>query len=242
MAIARGAEPYFLPGGEQGVLLVHGFTGSPSDMRMLGDFLHNLGYTVLAPRLAGHGTHPADMAVTRWPHWYAAAEDGYHLLRGFCRDISVVGLSMGGLIALQLAAEQQVKKVVSLSAPIYIADKRLPLLPVYRMFRKFVPQQRRQYAGHDNSFCYDCTPLDSLNSLLEYIKKVDKLLPLVTVPVLLVQSRNDHTVKPESVQHIYKQLSSACKEIQWLKRSGHIVTLDMERDRAFEIIADFLEG
>ncbi len=93
--LMAGAEPFLLPGGEQGVLLVHGFTGSPSEMRLLGEYLNGQGYTVLAPRLAGHGTRVEEMITTGWPMWYENVEDAYHLLSGLCPDITAVGLSMG---------------------------------------------------------------------------------------------------------------------------------------------------
>ena len=122
MTIQPGAEPFLLPGGTKGVLLIHGFTGSPSEMRLLGDYLHQLGYTVLAVRLCGHGTNVKELRETNWRHWFSTVENGYHILKGLCSKITVVGLSMGGLLSLKLAAEYPVSKVVSLSTPIYIAD------------------------------------------------------------------------------------------------------------------------
>ncbi|XEQ94171.1 Carboxylesterase [Sporomusa carbonis] len=237
-----GAEPFFLPGGEKGVLLVHGFTGSPSEMRLLGEYLNNLGYTVLAPRLPGHGITPEEMAKTVWPHWYGSVEDGYHFLTGVCSNIAAVGLSMGGLLTLKLGSEYPLSKLAVLSTPIYIANKRLKLLPVYRMFTNYVSKQRRRLpeTGQLYSVSYDVTPLNSLASLLELIKHVDKLLPAITIPALVIQSKKEHTVKPESAQYIYDKLGSQEKQLVWLNKSGHIITLDMERDYVFQEISRFL--
>lgn len=241
MAIMKGAEPFLLPGGKRGVLLTHGFTGSPSEMRLLGEFLHAKGFTVLAPRLLGHGSTVEEMARTSWFDWYAAVEDGYHLLQGLCSEIYPVGLSMGGLLTLKLASEYRVDKVAVLSAPIHIADKRLPLLPVYSMFRGFVPKRRkRMNVDPIYSVSYQTTPLKCLQSLLQLIKTMDTVLPLVTVPALVLQSKAEHTVLPESAQYIYDRLSSHDKKLVWLDRSGHIVTLDMERDKVFHILAEWL--
>ncbi|VBB07540.1 serine aminopeptidase s33 [Lucifera butyrica] len=242
MAIIRGAEPFILPGGSRGALLIHGFTGAPSEMRLLGEFLHNKGFTVLAPRLCGHGTSPEEMARTQWPHWYSAVEDGFHILTGLCSEIVVVGLSMGGLLGLKLTAEYpSITKVVSLSTPIRIADKRLPLLPLYRVFRDYAPKKRRRLKVDPfYSVCYETTPLKSLSSLLELIRHVDKLLPLIDRPALIMQSRVEHTVRPESAQHIYQRLGSKEKKLIWLEKSGHIVTLDVEKEQVFETIAEFL--
>lgn len=243
MAIIQGAEPFLLPGGRQGVLLIHGFTGSPAEMRLLGEHLNREGYTVLAPRLSGHGTSAADMAKTAWPHWYGAVEDGYHILRNLCDRIHVVGLSMGGLMALKLAAEYPVGRLVSLAAPIYINERRLPLLPLYRLFRNYAPKKRKKMeVDPQYNIGYDETPLASLSSLLSLIKQVDSLLPSVTVPVLIIQSKNEHTVRPESASHIYRALGSREKKLIWLTKSGHVVTLDNEREQVFAEVTRFLKG
>lgn len=241
MAIIRGAEPFLLPAGRRGVLLVHGFTGSPSEMRLMGEFLQQRGFTALGPRLCGHGTSTAEMAGTSWPHWYSAVEDGYHFLKAVCDDVAVVGLSLGGLLALKLASEYPVRSIVSLNTPIFIADKRLPLLPLVRLFRSFMPKKRRPLAVDASySISYDQTPLNSLGSLLELIKEVDGLLPQIDASTLVIQSRREHTVRPESAEHIYDRLGSPDKKLVWLERSGHVATLDVEHRELFEIVADFL--
>lgn len=242
MALIHGAEPFLLPGGRRGVLLVHGFTGSPAQMRLLGDYLHALGYTVYGPRLCGHGTTVEEMAQTGWRHWYSAVEDGYHILKTMCDEVVVAGLSMGALLAFNLAAEYPVRKVASLSAPVYIADRRMPLLPVYRMFRKYVPQKRRKVdVDPIYDIYYELAPLSSLESLVQLISHVDRLLPWITVPALVIQSRNEHTVKPESAEHIYGQLGSRDKTLTWLEKSGHLITLDVEREQVFAQIAAFFD-
>lgn len=242
LAILEGAEHFFLPGGTSGVLLIHGFTGSPAEVRLLGDFLHKEGYTVLAPRLSGHGTTVEDMAKTRWPNWYSSVEDAYHILRAMCSNIIVIGLSMGGLLALKLAAEYQVDKLISLSTPIFIADKRLNMLPVYRMFRNFIPKRRKVYADIDPKYSvgYAATPLSSLSSLLHLIQQVEILLPKIYAPLLIVQGWHDHTVQPQSAQYIYDSVASEEKTLMWLEKSGHIVTIDIEREHVFRKISDFL--
>lgn len=240
----EGAEPLFLLGGDCGILLIHGFTGSPAEMGLLGEFLHKKGYTILAPRLSGHGTTVEDMVNTEWSHWYSSVEDAYHILKAVCSRIVVVGLSMGGLLALKLSTEYTVDKVISLSAPIFIADKRLNLLPIYRMFRRFVPKRRKVYKDIPKQYtvCYNLTPLRSLSSLLVLLKQVDTLLPSVTVPTLIIQGKHDHTVEPRSAEHIYNKVGSAEKKIIWLNKSGHIVTIDIEHERVFQHIAEFLEA
>lgn len=242
VTIMEGAEPLFLLGGKHGVLLIHGFTGSPSEMGLMGEFLHNEGYTVLVPRLCGHGTTVEEMASTKWSHWYSGVEDGYHLLKQICDKITVIGLSMGGLLALKLASEHPVDKIVSLSTPIYIVDKRLDMLPIYRLFRNFMPKKRKKFAGIASKYnvCYTATPLSSLSSLLDLIRHVDGLLPTIHTTILIIQGKHDHTVQPKSAVYIYDTIASLEKKILWLEKSGHIVTLDIERETVFREIAAFL--
>lgn len=118
--IMSGAEPFFLPGGRTGVLLIHGFTGLPAELLLMGKYLQAQGYTVLGVRLAGHGTTAEDMSHMTGEDWLDSVRDGYALLRGCCDRVVAGGHSMGGLLALLLAAEQEVMGVISMSAPIYM--------------------------------------------------------------------------------------------------------------------------
>ncbi len=241
MAIIRGAEPFLLRGGEKGVLLVHGFTGSPAEMRLLGEFLQKQGYTVLGVRLDGHGTTPQDLAQTNWTNWYGSVENGYHILQGICKDVAVIGLSMGGLLAIQLAAEYPLSKLVSLSAPIHIYDRRIAVVPLAKYFRTFVAKKRRQYDVNPiYAVGYDKMPLSGLHSMVKMIQHVQSILPQINIPVLIIQSRKEHTVKPESAEFIYRHIGSNNKKLIWLERSGHIITLDIEKEFVFACISNFL--
>lgn len=241
MALMRGAEPYLLPGGKQGVLVVHGFTGSPGEVKLLGEYLHTKGFTILGPRLCGHGTTVAEMAKTNRHEWYSSVEDGYHLLSGLCKEIAVVGLSMGGLLSLKLASEYKVSKVVSLSTPIYIADKRVPYIKLYSLIHQYVPKKQRKYkVPAEYLACYDQTPLRTVNEVSSLIREVQPLLPKIAVPLLVVQAKHEHTVRPESARYIYEHAGSKEKQLIWLEKSGHVVTLDIEREFVFEQVAQFL--
>ena len=243
LKLMAGAEPFLLRGNSRGVLLLHGFTGAPAEMRLLGEHLHRQGYTVLAVRLPGHGTDIRDMEPTNWKHWYGAAIDGYHILTGLCTEIHVVGLSMGGLLALKLSAEYPVHSVAALSAPVFLADRRIKLLPLYRLFRRYAAKKQRDYDIAAKLFVgYDSTPLSSLSSLLELIIQVPQDIDEITCPTLLVQSRREHTVRPESASFLFEQIKSPVKELFWLEKSGHIVTLDNERELVVDKISEFLSS
>lgn len=238
----EGAEPFLLQGSTDGVLLIHGFTGSPAEVRLLGEFLHKKGYTVLAPRLCGHGTTVEEMANTKWPQWYSSVEDAYHILKGMCSKITVIGLSMGGLLGFKIATDYQVEKIISLSAPIFITDKRLDMLPVYQMFREFVPKKRKKYVDIDPKYTvgYSATPLKGISNLVDLIEEIKKILPNIQEELLIIQGRRDHTVQPRSAEYIYEHVASLQKKLVWLEKSGHIVTLDIEREEVFKQIATFL--
>lgn len=242
--ILEGAEPFLLQGGSEGVLLVHGFTGSPAEMLLLGEFLHERGYTVLGPRLCGHGTNPEELAETDWKNWYHSVCDGYYLLKSLCEKIHVVGLSMGGLLSMKLAVEFDIEKVVSLSAPIYIADRNLRFLPpIEKTAGMYVPKKRRciPHLPERYSVAYQSMPLRSIHNLLAVIDQVIEALPKLEKPILIVQSKSDHTVLEKSGSYIYEHCGSMEKELLWLEKSGHLVTLDVEHDLVFEKIAEFIQ-
>lgn len=239
--IMSGAEPFLFKGGSRGVLLIHGFTGTPAEMRLLGEFLQEKNFTVLGIRLPGHGTDVRDMELTNWRHWYGTAIDGHYLLSGLCDEINVVGLSMGGLLTLKLATEFPLNRIVAMSTPIFLRTRRLPLLPLYRAFRRFIPKKRRLYDADPRYYIgYDRTPIASLSSLLDLIESVQTDLEKVHCDTLLIQSRREHTVRPDSANYILEHLGTAQKELFWLEKSGHVVTADIEREAVFAKIAVFL--
>ncbi len=120
------AEPFFFPGRPTGCLLVHGFTGAPKEMRWLGEYLAGQGHTVLGVRLSAHATQPEDMIRSRWWDWVASVEDGWAMLSGCTERIFVIGLSMGGILALLSASYQPVAGVVAMAVPHHLPqDPRL---------------------------------------------------------------------------------------------------------------------
>ena len=135
------AEPFFFPGGPTGVLLVHGFTGAPKEMRWMGEYLAKQGYTVLGVRLAGHATQPADMLRVTWQDWLTSVEDGWHLLRGAADQVFVAGLSMGGTLALLLASQVEVAGVIAMSTPYEMSpDPRLRFIKWLRWIYPSAPK------------------------------------------------------------------------------------------------------
>lgn len=242
--IVSGAEPFFYPGGKQGVLLVHGLTGSPAEMLLLGRYLHASGYSVIAVRLAGHATTPEDLACTSWHDWYASVCDGYYLLSGYCETVSVIGMSMGGVLALLLSADVAIKKTVCISTPIFISPRRgLDALPPRSACTDLYVAKRHHRFATAPEYCnisYAKMPLLSVHELLASITYLKERLADVDVPTFVIQSKRDHTVDEKSGQYIYEHIKNENKEILYLQNSSHLVVLDMEKELAFARIKEFL--
>ena len=240
----EGAETFLLEGNNgKAVLLLHGYTGTTAEMRPLGNHLHSLGYTVLCPRLPGHGTSVEDLNETVASQWVAAAKLGYAILAKQYSKIYVAGLSMGGLLAIVIAATEKVERAALLATPIFLQDKRAPFLPILRYFIHYLPKHKRNY--HEmQKYCqaYDRMPTKPLTSLFALIKACKKeLVQKITVPCIVLQSTIEHTVKPKSAQYIYDNLGTPkeAKKLVWLEKSGHILTLDAEHEKVFQTVADF---
>ena len=211
-------------------------------MRLLGEYLYQQGLTVLGVRLAGHGTTPQDLNETKWQDWYKAVSDGVYRLQAGCDRVSIVGLSMGGLLTIKAAAELPVAKAAILAAPIYVCDRRAPYLPLLRFFIRYLKKRQRQYqVPASYSVCYHIMPVKPLSSLFELVDLCKKkYLQSIKIPCLVMQSKVEHTVKPASAQYIYDHLGTADKKLVWYHHSGHILTLDNERDDVFQKIYEFL--
>lgn len=245
MKVIEGAEEFFLAGNNnKGVLLIHGYTGTPAEMRLLGDYLQQEGYTVLGVRLPGHGTEPWALNEIQWQNWYEEVEKGFYRLQQSCREVMVAGLSMGGLLAMVTAAKLPVTKAVFMAAPIYVQDWRAPLLPLLKYFIPYLKKKKRNYfTAEKYNIAYNVMPVKPLSSLFALIKLCkNEMLPQITIPCLVMQSTKEHTVKPSSAFYIYAHLGSKRKELVWYHQSGHILTLDIEREDVFKKISEFFRS
>jgi carboxylesterase len=247
--ILQGGEPFYFPGNDIGCLLVHGFTATPQEVRWLGEFLAHEGYTVLGIRLAGHATDVADLARSRWHDWLASVEDGYYLISGRCKEIVVLGLSLGGALALLLSNQFPVAGVVAMSTPHRLPpDPRLrllrpalkPLSAIYRYSKKG-PSDWNALDAKEARVQYDYRPLRSVIELDLVLAEMRKILPQLSIPVLLMHSKSDHFVPPEHVILNFDLIGSAEKEMIWVEKSNHIITCDCDRDQVFSVAADFIK-
>lgn len=240
-----GGEGYFWPGTEtEGILLVHGFTGSPAELRELGELLAKDGYTVLGLRLAGHGTSPEELEQVSYTQWQEQVQDAVNKLRQTCKTVTVIGLSMGGLLALYAGAACPVNRLVVLSTPIYLFDWRVHFLWLAdRLPYKALPKKWRHVDAPERyDVAYHCMPIKGVHELKKLLVEVkNRWVSQVDVPILIIQSRADHTVRPESAQFIYDAVASRKKKLLWLPEARHVLTLYTGREKLYEAIRSFLE-
>ena len=191
----------------------------------------------------GHGTTPEDLATKSWTDWFNAVEEEYLKLQQSYRLVIPMGLSMGGVLAMHLAAQHQVRGFVSLSAPIFLLDERVYKIDEYE-FEYYVKERTPEAEAHilaEGRFSYDAIPLKALSSLLELIDLVKEELGEIKASALILQSQDDTLVNPQSAEYIYDHLGSKEKELIWLEKSGHVITLGVERQLVFERIEQFLQ-
>jgi carboxylesterase len=242
--IIPSAEPFFFPGNNIGCLLVHGFTGAPKEMRWLGEYLNKVGYSVLGVRLAGHATKPEDMARMHWEDWIASIEDGYFLLSGMVNHIFIIGLSLGGILSIQFAAHHPVSGLVTMSVPYAMPDDpRLPFIRPMSLVMPFIKQGPDEFHNPEaakDHVSYPVMPTKSVIQLRDLLIEMRSSLPKISVPVLVIHSRNDIGVPPENAEKIYAALNTTQKHLFYVENSGHVIPREPDRELAFKAIDDFI--
>lgn len=234
-------EPFLLlpepAGGRLGILLVHGFTASPAEMRPLADRLAGLGYPCLAVRLKGHGTSPWDLLERRWEEWLTSVREGYEVLTGLAERVCVVGFSAGGALALCLASSSPpgLAGVVSVCTPLLWNNRSMSVVPMVhganRLIRHFasggVMPFHRAPAEHPQ-INYLRKPVEALYELQKLVGEMSENLARVQCPALVLQSTGDPAVDPESAGLIYQGLGSTWKTLVLVPSSRHGILFDGE--------------
>jgi carboxylesterase len=238
-----GAEPYSHDGDRTGVLVLHGFTGSPQSMRPWAEHLAAEGFTVELPRLPGHGTRWQDMAVTRWEDWYAEADRALTSLRERCDEVVVMGLSMGGSLTMRLAENRpdEIAGIVLVNPAVHSERKDRHLLPFVRHVVKAFPGivNDIKKPGQDEGG-YDKLPLQPAYSLQQAWSTIKADIERITCPVLLLHSREDHVVEPSNSAWILAHLRSSDVTEVWLEDSYHVATLDNDAPLIFDLSTEFV--
>lgn len=245
-------EAFFLPAGPVGCLLLHGFTATPYDMRFIADHLHAQNVTVSAVRLPGHATSPEDMERHAWSDWASAAREGLLELRERVEHVVVAGQSMGALLALKLAAEhaREVDALALISTALVVSARWMywaapivpflsPVLPADVRFVVKGHSDIADAAARESSPTYKRVSIRSIYELLRLQAHVRPLLRQVKQPVLAIHSRQDHACSLENVDILQRELGGSLRSVI-LSRSYHVVSVDVEKERAAQEIAGFV--
>jgi len=236
--------PFFLAGGPVGIVLVHGFTGSPTEMRLVGDYLHARGITVCAPCLPGHGTTVADLNRMRWQDWADHVDTVFDELCNRCDVVFVGGGSLGALLSLVLASRRPALAGAVLYSPaIIVFDRRTYLLPILKYVIRQMPKPADHFTDPHASarlWSYAAYPAGAAHEALKLIGQVKRLLPQVTCPLLVMQSTIDQAAHPDSARYICDRVSSTETQLVLLHNSGHVMTLDSEWESVAEHTYEFI--
>lgn len=237
-------EPFTYIGGRKAVLLLHGFTGSTRDVKQLGRYLQDHGYTCHAPLYEGHGRQPSALISTGPKDWWGNVIDGYEFLKtaGF-DEIAVVGVSLGAAFSLKLGVDFPVKGIVSMCAPMNVKNTEALFYRVRNYaegYKRFEGKTKKQITSELNEL--EQKPMRSLKSLQYFILSMRDKLHQIASPTFVIQGCLDEPLYKESAQFIYENVSAETKLIRYYEHSGHIITLDKEREKVYEEIAHFLNS
>ena len=243
--IIPGAEPYSATGDARGALVLHGFTGNPQSMRGLARALADAGFTVEMPLLPGHGTDISDMVPIRWPQWCEAANDAFTALVARCDAVAVVGLSMGGSLAVWLAEHHPEVAALSVVNPLVTPPDTATTGFIEAMIEagdEIAPGIGSDIAMEGSvESAYPELPLRAALSLFEGVEEVEAKLGSVTCPVLLFTSKQDHVVDPTSSDVLMERVKGPVEQVV-LERSYHVATLDFDKDEIEARTVEFLSG
>lgn len=235
--------PFFFQAGPRAVLLLHGFTGSSADVRILGRFLEKKGYTSLAPHYKGHGVAPEQLLTTSPDDWWQDVVGAYEQLQqqGY-EEIAVIGLSLGGVFSLKLGLNHPLKGIITMCAPM----KMRTLDTMFQGVLEYAVQYKK-YEGKSNEEieiqikAIREAGMPGLVKLQQLVHDVRQDVDMIYAPLLVVQATHDEVIDPDSANIIFNEAQSHTKLLKWYDESRHVITLDKERDKLHEDIYQFLE-
>lgn len=241
--LSIAARPEETGGRRVGVLLTHGFTGSPASMKPWAESLARRGYAVEVPRLPGHGTRWQDLNATVWDDWYGEVRRAFEKLSAENDVVAACGLSLGGGLTLRLAADvgDRVAGLVLVNPAVHLARKDILALPLLKWFIGSFPGVGNDIALEGaEEFGYDRTPLKAAHSMMRGWKALRADLPRVEAPILFFKSDVDHVVDPSSRELIRAGVRSTDFTEHPLHRSYHVATLDHDAETIHAESADFI--
>jgi len=231
-------------GARAAALCLHGLTGTPYEVRPVAEELARRGLRARGPALPGHNATPEELAGVRHDEWLEAVRDEAAKLRAEHERVFAVGLSLGGLLSLALAAEGEVDAVVSVGAPLQLSAPIRWLVPIAKRWVAFAPKKVgsdiRDEAARARHPSHPVMPLASVHELIRLQDRVVRSLASIRVPILVAHGAHDATASPEDALRILAAVGSAESEHLVLENSAHVVPVDFDGERLAEAVADFL--
>lgn len=239
VTIKPGNEGFTVERGDVAVVLTHGFGASPYEVKGLSDYLAARNITVYAVRLDGHGTSVEHLATKKWTDWYRDYKTEFDAAKQKHSKVFVGGTSMGGVLALKLAEEENVQGIIAVAPALIMDDKRTEYAWLFKYFTKYssrvIPAERQPYY-------YDKFPVAGVAEMVAMAKLVEKDLINIDEPIFIMQSTNDTRVSTKSSQIVYDSVSSDKKELVWAKSTEHIMFFDADKEKYFEQIYQFIKN
>jgi len=238
-------------GKEGGILLLHGFTGTPYEMRPAGEYFHKKGFTVLCPRLAGHGTSEEELDRCSFYDWISSAESALNYLAQKVQKVYVLGLSMGGLLALKLASvHRDIEKVIVIASPLYLTGEnglfvsacRIPLFRMLvRSVKKPEPADERYRKIWTENPSYRSVPTKASYEFYKLMQSTRKSLKSVSQSIMFVYSKSDRDVSFGNLSEMVSGVSSRDIYVYIPENMGHLITLEDGNSVVFEKIYEFIK-
>ncbi len=244
------SSPFFFEGSnKKGVLLVHGWTSTPYEVRRLGKYLNENGYTVSGIQLTGHGTVPKDIEDINWSTWVEDIRKGYEKLASSCDKVYIAGTSIGANLAMMLAKENsELSGLVLMATPYRIRQERLVtffakvlLAAGVRYRKKFYPPTFGLSSTITRLISYQTYPIKSALETFKLIQEARKNLEKITQPVFLLQSTHDHIVGKKSMENIFNGVGSKIKQKLYIEKAYHTFISDIKNEHIFEDILRFVD-
>ncbi len=231
--------------GTVGALLLHGFPGSPAEMRELGAYLAERGISVIAPLLPGHGRQPEALRGVRWSAWVQEAEKTLQRLQERCTSVFALGLSAGAALSLYLAGRGPLAGVIAVSPAVKLRNPLAPLAPIARFFLRWVvlgeDKDLADPSGPERQWYYTRAPASAVAEMYALLRAAWKATGRLRVPALIFQGRRDGVLRPEGAEALFRRLPAMEKRLVWLERSGHNALVDVERETVFRETYAFME-
>jgi carboxylesterase len=249
--IVVGGEGFTLERrGAPAVLLLHGAGDTPQTLRYLAEFLYARGFHVSAPLLPGHGRTLRDFARVTADELTRAAESSYAALRASHEWVAVIGLSMGGALAVQLAADNPALPAIGLLAPYLSMPPRIEwaarLAPLWGIIIPAVGSgddtSVRDPAERDRGLAYGVFTPAGLIALRDTMRRGVAALSRVSAPTLMIQSRDDNRIAASGAERAFARLGAHEKTLEWVEGAGHVITVDYCRDVVNARLAAFMEA